>query len=253
VPTTTSLRRLALLFMSLASPAAAAFPEGLCPVQPATIAVVGDSLADGLWGAIYRSFMECKTVSVLRVTTVSDGLTRTSPEDWAQRIGDALDQRLAADVVLVQVGANDIRPIRNGSTRALFADPAWDAAYGERTRTLAEQLADRTKKLIWLGLPIVGDEGLEEDYRHITKLQQTAVGGVREAYFVDIHQGTKFGSESFTPNGDVNGELRQLRASDQIHFTDIGYNMVLSIVSDDIVAVLKAKDADADLDSLVLQ
>lgn len=252
-----SIRGAALLHLALAAPAQAALPASYCPTQTATIAVVGDSLADGLWGGLYRLFLGCQTVSVLRVTSVSDGLTKTAPEDWTQRLADALGETSEADVVLVQIGANDIQAIRDGSSRVVFRDPSWDRVYAERAMALAGQLAESAQELVWLGLPVVGNENLEPDYLHVTSLQQGAVtaaaqAGIRAA-FVDIHASTMFGSGAFTQNGDVDGGLKQLRASDQIHFTDLGYNLVLGMVWPQVEAVLKAKDADAALDSVALQ
>lgn len=252
-----SIRWGALLYLALAVPADAALHERYCPAQNATIAVVGDSLADGLWGALYRRFLECKTVSVLRVTAVSDGLTKTTPEAWTQRVADAMGETSGSDVVLVQIGANDIQAIREGNSRVVFRDPSWDRAYAERAMALAGQLSESAQELVWLGLPVVGNESLEPDYRHVTFLQQGAVTAAAQAginaAFVDIYAITMFGSGAFTQNGDVNGVLKQLRARDQIHFTDLGYDLVLAVVWPQVEAVLKAKDADVALDSVVLQ
>lgn len=251
-----SIRGAALLCL-MSFPVAAAVPGGYCPTQKSTVAVVGDSLADGLWGALYRSFLGCQTVSVLRVTTVSDGLTKTAPEDWTQRLTDALGDTPAADLVLVQIGANDIQPIRDGNSRAVFRDPSWDTAYGDRAAALTGQLAASAQKLVWLGLPVVGNDDLEPEYRHVTSLQQAAVTAAAQAgskaAFVDIHAPTMFGSDAFTQNADINGGLKQLRATDQIHFTELGYDLVLGMVWPEVEAMLKAKDADAALDSLALQ
>ena len=57
-----------------------------CPAEPVRIAVLGDSLADGLWGSFYRAFAQCGSVDVLRRSTVSDGLAGSDAEDWLSRV-----------------------------------------------------------------------------------------------------------------------------------------------------------------------
>lgn len=245
------------IVIALPFSAGAALPGRYCPTQSATIAVVGDSLADGLWASLYRSLMECKTVSILRVTYVSDGLTKTSPDEWKDRLDEALGETPSVDLVLVQVGANDIQPIRDGSSRAVFGDAAWDSAYAGRSSALALELADSAGQVIWLGLPVVGDEDLETDYRRVNALQQEGVATATDAggavSFVDIHDATMFGSGAFTQNAEVDGGLRQLRAGDRIHFTALGYDLVLGMVWPDVEAVLKSKYRNASLDAIALQ
>lgn len=247
---------LSMSFM-MSVPAGAVLPGRYCPTQSATIAVVGDSLADGIWGALYRNLMECEAVSILRVTYVSDGLTKTAAGEWTERLNEALRESSAVDLVLVQVGANDIQPIRDGSSRAVFGDAAWDAAYAERSSAMARDLARNAQRVVWLGLPIVGNEDLETDYRHVTTLQQGGVAAAAQVgsavTFVDIHDRTMFGSGAFTKNAEVEGDLRQLRAGDQIHFTELGYDLVLGMVWPEVEALLKAIDTNASLDAVALQ
>lgn len=250
------LSALAMSF-GLVAPAAAAIQGGYCPTQSVTIAVVGDSLADGLWGALYRNLLGCETVAILRVTYVSDGLTKTAPDKWIERLNEELGETEAADMVLVQIGANDIQPIRNGSGRSVFGDDDWNTAYAERSSALARELGRSAQKVIWVGLPIVGDEDLETDYRHVTSLQEGGVTAAAEegsaVSFVDIHDATMFGSGAFTQNAEVGGDLRQLRAGDQIHFTELGYDLVLGTVWPEVETLLHAKDTNASLDAIALQ
>lgn len=246
-----------LFALALAAQAEDTAPLDFCPTQEATIAVVGDSLADGIWGAIYRDFLGCETVSVLRVTAVSDGLTKSSPDEWKRRLDKAIGDAPVADLVLVQLGANDIKPVRDGNGRALFGDPAWDTAYVGRASALATQLAQDAQGLIWLGLPIVGDADREADYRHVSTLQQQTVADVVKAAmnvsFLDIHDSSMFGTGGFTQNAEVDGATVQLRANDKVHFTERGYDMIFGLVRPEVIALLKAKDADAALGSVALQ
>ena len=76
--------------LSLAAGGASAAQLGTtsCPNADVRIVVLGDSLADGLWGSLYRSFARCETMEVVRLTEVSDGLAKTSAKGWLERRED---------------------------------------------------------------------------------------------------------------------------------------------------------------------
>lgn len=251
-----SLRNLILaLPLCLPGPAGAASGTLYCPAQPTSIAVMGDSLADGVWGALERGWTGCKAVALHRVTAVSDGLTVHGAEAWTSRLADSLGPGGRAELVIIQLGANDIRPLRTGTGRAVFGTDEWKAAYGNRAAELLRGVADHAEAAIWLGLPVVGDTRLEEPYLEVSSVQSAAAAGttVPPTRFVDTHGPTEFGTGGFVQSAEVDGAMTQLRAPDLIHFTAKGYDLVLAIFSADLERRLRARDAKATLDGLALQ
>ncbi|WP_425051359.1 DUF459 domain-containing protein [Psychromarinibacter sp. S121] len=225
-----------------------------CPKTPMRVVVLGDSLADGLWSSLYRVFAQCDTMNVVRLTAVSDGLAKTSDQDWIHRYltkaGQPQDK--SNDIVIVQMGANDITTIRNGRTRESFNTEVWNALYQQRVVTLARTLEANSAKLYWVGLPIVGNTSWEPSYRIISQLQSAAVrktGGT----FVDIHELTTFGTGDFSMNGNFEGRLMQLRAADKVHFTKPGYDYVASVVLADLDKVIENHNRRIALQDVQLQ
>lgn len=219
-----------------------------CPAEPVRIAVLGDSLADGLWGSFYRAFADCAGVDVLRRSTVSDGLAGNDAADWIARVsGDG-----PLDLVVVQIGANDIINIRDGRTRHIVGTPEWDLAYAARAEALAGGLRGVAPDVIWMGLPIVGRTQFEESYRAISALQAEAAAkmGVR---FVDTHTPTTFGQGAFVMSAEVNGSVRQIRANDQVHFTELGYDVVAGLLHADVAEIFQARSRAVAIDALQLQ
>ncbi|SLN18510.1 DUF459 domain-containing protein [Roseisalinus antarcticus] len=220
-----------------------------CPAESVRIVVLGDSLADGLWGAFFRAFAGCSTVDLLRRTQVSDGLAKTDPEGWLARLGPEAE---GADLVVVQIGANDITNIREGTTRHVFGSDEWRVVYGARATALAEGLRSRAPRLIWMGLPIVGQERFEDSYREISALQEaaiTAAGG----RFVDTHEPTTFGGGEFVMNAQWDGSVRQMRISDQVHFTELGYDVVAGLLAGEVERLFQTRERAAAMDGLALQ
>lgn len=218
-----------------------------CPSEPVRIVVLGDSLADGLWGSFTRAFLGCGGVEVVRATTVSDGLTRSDVAGWIARMGVT-----EADLVVVQIGANDIMNIREGTTRHVYGSEDWQAAYAARAEDLARSLRATAPRVIWMGLPIVGQERFEASYREISALQAAAAerAGIR---FVDTHGPTTFGLDGFTMSAEVGGTTRQLRATDQVHFTEIGYDIVAGLLRNDVAKLFSDAGRDAAVGALALQ
>jgi uncharacterized protein len=245
------------LVLGLGSPVQAAAPEPwYCPKVEARVAVLGDSLADGLWGALFRAWQSCSSVTLLRVTEVSDGLTVTAPDEWSGRLAADL-AGTQADIVVVQMGANDIRPVRTETGRAVFGTPEWDTAYAARGQSLLADLRQMAGTVVWVGLPVVGDDKLEAAYTRVSAVQSALVGGQSasdpETLFVDIHAATGFGTGGYVQAVTFGETLTQLRISDRIHFTDPGYDLVAQEFRRDLEHRLKARDNAANLESLALQ
>lgn len=245
------------LSLPLSLGAAPALAQPLfCPETPVQVAVLGDSLADGIWGSMFRGWQGCQTVTLHRVTAVSEGLTVTAPEDWAARLADSLGPEAKADFIVIQFGANDIRPVRTETGRAAFGTPEWQAAYGTRATELLALVAPLAGQAFWLGLPVVGNEDLEPAYVEVSALQAKVAGDVAAALpatFVDLHEATTFGTGAFVHSLEVDGSMVQLRADDMIHFTEKGYDLEVAVFAPDLEARLRARDADAALTEMALQ
>jgi hypothetical protein len=251
------IRRAAVLLIGLGLPMSAIAAEvgtGPCPTANMRIVVLGDSLADGLWGSLYRNFARCQSIETLRLTVVSDGLAKSSSEDWLERYATATTalNTHESDVIVVQMGANDITTIRDGRSRLSFSTPEWDKAYSDRVTQLTEGLRAKSAKVIWFGLPVVGKSDLETPYQTITALQYRAALDAG-AEWIDTHDLTKFGTGDFAMNGSFGGKLQQLRASDKVHFTKSGYDFVAGEVIDDLTRIIASKNRKATLQNVQLQ
>lgn len=248
---------IAAALIGLALPATAETPlqEMPCPTEASRVVILGDSLADGLWAAMNRAFARCKSLDVLRLTQVSDGLARTSAAEWLDRYAAATrpdDVPSQSDLVILQIGTNDLGALRTGNSRARFGSDAWRAAYADQAQELAEGLRDRAAEVLWFGLPIMGDRTADARYRDLTGVQSRVAetAGVR---FFDIWEMSKFGNDGFSLNGTVEGRPRQLRVTDRIHFTTLGYELVASEAAAELTRFLTARDRGAAMRDDLLQ
>jgi hypothetical protein len=75
----------------------------------------------------------------------------------------------------------------------------------------------------------------------------------KAAVFVDMHEATKFGNAGYVKSVMLDENLTQLRTSDQIHFTEKGYDLEVQVFRDELERRLKADDIEASLGALALQ
>ena len=49
------------------------------------------------------------------------------------------------------------------------------------------------------------------------------------------------------------GSVKQMRVSDQVHFTELGYDVVAGLLTNEVAQLFAAEEHDANMDGLSLQ
>jgi hypothetical protein len=190
-----------------------------------TIAVIGDSLADGIWGGLYRKLYRDKRFCVHRGAKNSVGF-------GASDLLDPLDRAFEAgpvDAVVMMIGANDRRGIygADGKLAAAYHSPQWPAVYRARVDTFMDSVIAHSVPLVWVLLPVMRDAGWDADCCQINGLISEAADGRALVATLATRPLT------LDPDGkyaaylkDAKGQQRLVRDSDGIHFTDYGYDMI---------------------------
>lgn len=220
-----------------------------CPTAPARLVVVGDSLADGMWGAFYRRYAKCSEMEVVRLTTVSDGLAKSSPDEWLNRVAARAG---ANDIFLVQLGTNDLTNIRDGRERHVHGSETWADAYSQRMNALARGLLNRGAAVFWYGLPIVGRNDIREDIEKLTFIQSAALQDTGVIY-IDTYEKSQFGTGDYAIATTVDGKPQRVRADDRVHFTTVGYELLAEAALSQLEPFILAHDQKEHLNGLALQ
>ncbi len=195
------------------------------PPAKLTIAVIGDSLADGIWGALYRKLYRDKRFCVHRGAKNSVGF-------GASDMLDPLDRAFEAgpvDAVVMMIGANDRRGIyaADGKLAAAYHSPQWPAVYRARVDAFMDGVTAHSVPLVWVLLPVMRDADWDIDCRQITAIISEAADARPLVATVATRPLT------LDPEGryaaylkDAKGQQRLVRDADGIHFTDYGYDMI---------------------------
>jgi uncharacterized protein len=226
-----------------ATPAA----EASAPLQ---IAFVGDSMADGLWGALFRRLGKDKClaerVKLIRKARNGTGLTRLDQYNWSDEIA-ALADDPGVDLFVGSFGINDRQPIvERDKTRTDFGAPAFDVRYKAVVADVLRHALAKGGSMLVVGLPVMLDEDANSDAVAKNKLFAAGVAELASprAAFVPpwTSQAAPDEYKPFLPN--AKNAMVQVRASDGVHFTTTGYDMVMDAIYPSILASLKQRGRD---------
>src|SRR6476469_6921656 len=186
------------------------------------VLVVGDSLADGLWTGLYRSFQEDTNMEVVNKSKPSSGFVRADSYDWTKEIDDILKDD-TYQIVVVMFGANDNQAIKSGKDYIKAGTDAWDDLYAQRVEAFVKKLRAKGLAVYWTGLPIMRSPDDSDDAEELNDIyrEKSFINGAK---FIDTWSGFTDESGRYSAVGpDMSGQIRWLRDDDGVHFTPRGY------------------------------
>jgi hypothetical protein len=211
-------------------PATKAAPAEPVPVPAhVTIAVLGDSLADGIWGGVFRKYFQNKKLTVYRGAKNSVGF-------GSGDLLDMIEQAFAAgpvDAVVMMVGANDRRGIHraDGSVIAPYRSPQWPEAYKNRVEAFMDGVTSRGVPMVWILLPVMREDDASADAKQMNAIVTAAAASRPKVTLIETWPMTIDGDGAFNAYlKDAKGQSRLVRAPDGIHFSDAGYDMIAEAV-----------------------
>lgn len=231
---------------------ASAVPVSAAPGDPPPvhIAFVGNSMADGLWGAMFRRLGKDKClaekIKLIRHAKNGTGLTRLDQYNWVDEVA-ALASNSGADLFVGSFGINDRQSIVDASkTRTEFGGPDYDSRYEALVEDVINNALAHGSSMLVMGLPVMMDPAANADATEKNHLFADAVAHVASPRAVYVppwesHPGVDE-YKPFLPN--ANNAMVQVRAPDGIHFTTAGYDMVMNTFFPVIMESLKQRGRD---------
>lgn len=191
--------------------------------QNITIAVIGDSLADGIWAAIYRKLRKFKQFTIHNESVTSGGLAAS---DWQPKI-EKLLKKHRVHFAIVILGTNDGRVIfQEGKRRIPYKSELWKEAYMQRIHNLMRLLNARNVPTYWVGLPTVRRENLKEQIVMLNRFYEKSAPLFATVRFLPTRPITVNEKGEYSAYLKVEGRQKKVRANDGVHFTVHGYNIL---------------------------
>ncbi|MDP3379704.1 MAG: DUF459 domain-containing protein [Brevundimonas sp.] len=209
-----------------------------------TIGVFGDSMADGLWAALYRDLGGLDGVDVVKFSEVSTGLSRYDYVDIQAKSTRQLAER-PVDVAIILFGTNDAQAIVIDGQIHPFGSDGWKAAYAQRVDNLVGLMRSRGAEVYWVGLPRMKSSGFDERMTIINDVVEARMTALGVPYFdtVALTSNEAGGYEAYL--SDKDGRRRLMRAGDGIHMSMSGYLRMADPVADRLKADLGVAEAKA--------
>ena len=201
--------------------------------EPFKIAFVGDSMADGIWGGAQRraSRDPClrNALQFGRFAEIGTGLARLDKFDWVGRI-KAISSQFAPDVVVVSMGLNDRTTVvdQSGRDRVDLSNPNWQSAYRSQVAGFVNAARQSNATILWVGLPVLRDEAANRDAREKNNIFRGVISPFNQTGLVFVEPWRLSSSEldTYQPFSLIGDAKVQLRASDGVHFTSAGYDLL---------------------------
>ena len=228
--------------------AAASLALTACPASaaPATIAFVGDSMSDGIWGAFFRltggGHCSPDELVLIRDARNGTGLARPDHFSWTDEL-DALVGKNAPTVVFAAIGLNDEQDlVLPDRTKLKLGSDAWLAQYKKNVADFYEHAGKGGAPVIIMGLPNLRDASAE---KHAELVNGIYEGVAEDEHAVAVTYVTPWrmtnDDGSFASFGkNLNGQTVQIRAPDGLHFTQAGYDVLAKYLEPSVSKVLAA-------------
>jgi lysophospholipase L1-like esterase len=196
------------------------------PTNELRVAVIGDSLSQGLGPAIAR-WMNPSVVRVLSLGRQSTGLSREDYFNWQAGMREIVE-RFRPDLVFVMLGSNDAQAQISPDGSAIPVGTwEWVQGYRERAEQLVREATRAGTRVAWVGIPIVRERKRWGFYRNVNEIYRETASSDPNSTFVDTwnaFRGRDGGYSAFVRSD--HGQLVEVRAGDGIHFTPAGYGML---------------------------
>lgn len=214
------------------------------------VLIVGDSLImEGLGPVLLRTLSRDDHLDVSREGKYSTGLTRTDTFDWPTHLRGLVAER-RPDLLLVSLGANDFQDILLDGKRHIAGTESWQLLYRQRADQFLSAATSTGARVLWLGLPIMGNETYEHRIRGLSALQQQACEAVAPLCVFKNNETTladKTGAY-LSHITDTQGRHVRLRYKDKIHVTEAGGQlmtnealpMVMELLAPEVAAYTKS-------------
>lgn len=198
------------------------------------IGVFGDSMADGVWTALYRVLRDQPGVTVTKFSEVSTGLSRYDYVDiHAKTARQIADDPVDAAVILF--GTNDAQAIEINGVIHDFGSDGWKAAYARRVDDLVALLRGQGIAVYWIGLPEMKRAGFDARMNLINAVVSARMAALGVPF---IETETLTRDEAGEYNAYLaetgTGRRRLMRANDGIHMTMAGYMRIAEPVAERI-------------------
>ena len=143
--------------------------------RPLRILMIGDSQMHSIAAGFLRLTGQNSSIRVKEISVHSSGFIRGDYYNWPKKLKNVFEesQNEPYDIAVIFLGMNDYKNFYADNGKVLVKETEdWESAYRDKIITHLDVLFANTKKVYWLGMPVVRDKIYNAQLLYIEDLQK---------------------------------------------------------------------------------
>ena len=205
-----------------------------------TVLEIGDSLGEDLGFGLRAVLSRPSGLNLVMLDKVSTGLANSWYYSWPVHLAADL-MKYHPQLVIVMLGGNDEQGMVVNGCALACGSAAWKKAYLADVRRILTEASAAGAYVLWIGLPIMQPVSYNQGAALLNSLYKLGVTTEADATFVPTWSLFSNPEGEFESTAAVNGVETTLRASDGIHFSPAGWDVLATYVVREMALVYHVK------------
>ena len=193
------------------------------------VLLIGDSLMQGVAPFVQQTLQRQYNINSINLSKQSTGLSYPDFFNWPAEVEKTLAADKSIKAVVVFLGPNDPwdfpDPEQGSKAPYLkFKSKAWEAVYRARISRIVESAQKHDAGVIWLGLPFMKPEKLNEQMLYLDGIMRSEMRD--KGIFVPTKYILTGGAPAYVDTIMLEGKSVRVRSKDGIHFTPTGQRQI---------------------------
>lgn len=194
-----------------------------------TVLEIGDSLGNDLGWGLQRQLSGYQWLHLIQKDKSSSGLANSWFFSWPAHFATYIRQ-YHPNLVIVCLGGDDEQNFKVNGVYETVGTPAWRATYSRYVRQIVDLARAARVQVLWVGLPVMQPNYYSQGVAMLNSLYVGAIRRIPGTAYVPTWKLFATSQGDYMGVAQVNGVAEQLRASDGIHFSEVGENVLSTYV-----------------------
>lgn len=205
-----------------------------------TVLEIGDSLGKDLGIGLGQVVAPSAGFNFVMLDKISTGLANSWYYNWPVHLaGDLMHYH--PQLVVVMLGDNDEQSMLLNGCELVCGTAAWQKAYLSDIRKIITEVTSAGAYVLWVGLPIMQPLAYSQGVALLNSIYRLSVTSEADAAFVPTWSLFSNPEGLFESAAAVNGVETTLRASDGIHFSPSGWDVLATYVIREMALIYHVK------------
>ena len=199
--------------------------------NPFHLLMVGDSQMYSVANGLKKLTAGQEAIEITDISIQSSGFIRGDYYNWEKKLENTFKEKPGYyHAVVILLGMNDYQDILENNRFIVRESKEWEAKYRDKIVKVINLLLLNTKKVYWLGMPVVRRASYNDDLRYIDSVQERVANeynhiGLKRISLAKITPGEGVPYTESVQKED--GNIIRIMKQDGVHYTLAGGQYVM--------------------------